>query len=129
MTEQKRRSFLTVLRDHIQMDRIDAQNARRFSAINPAECRHTEIFSQITLESGNIIPASTFIPLAQQFNLAQSFDTIVLEKVFSSSLDGKNQVELLLIFQHHPSKMISFVRGCMTNYDRMFPRSPQSYLN
>ena len=54
-----------------------------FSAINPAECRHTEIFSQITLESGNIIPASTFIPLAQQFNLAQSFDTIVLEKVFS----------------------------------------------
>lgn len=36
MTEQKRRSFLTVLRDHIQMDRVDAQNARRFSAINPA---------------------------------------------------------------------------------------------
>lgn len=44
---------------------------------------HQELLSRIVLDSGEIVSAGMFIPLAEQLQLISSLDKIVLKKVFS----------------------------------------------
>jgi len=49
---------------------------------NRQQVLHQEMFSRITLESGEIVAAGIFIPLAERLQLISKLDKVVLKKVF-----------------------------------------------
>jgi len=57
---------------------------------------HLEIFSRIMEESGKLLSAGMFVPLAERLNLVSMLDRIVLEKVMEAEddLDGRQRVSV-----------------------------------
>lgn len=86
---------------------------------------HLEVFSRITDESGQLLNAAMFIPLAERLNLVAALDRIVLEKVLKTCGSCKQPVELAVNLSPASLKKDDFRNWIIRELERNASKGPR----
>ena len=86
---------------------------------------HLEILSRIILETGRMISAGLFIPLAERLRCISAIDRLVLEKAMQIDCGGRHITELAVNISPSSLKDADFVSWLTTSLRKLPPTAPR----
>jgi diguanylate cyclase (GGDEF)-like protein len=92
---------------------------------NLKERMHLEILSRIILETGQMISAGLFIPLAERLRCISAIDRVVLEKTLQFDYGGRNISELAVNISPTSLRDTDFVSWLTTSLKKLPSTAPR----
>lgn len=86
---------------------------------------HLEVFSRIEEESGKLLSAGLFVPLAERLNLISALDRVVLEKVLETKIAGLQTDRLSVNVSPSTLKNEGFKRWILESLKTMGSSAPR----
>lgn len=96
------------------------------SADNPEKILHQELLSRIIVDSGKIVSASIFVPLAERMQLTSKLDQVVLHKIFKQHKALTSMRVNTIAVNVSPSSLtdLSFVQWILAELGKLPKNSP-----
>jgi diguanylate cyclase (GGDEF)-like protein len=92
---------------------------------DPGSILHLEVFSRIREESGNLLSAGMFMPLAERLGLVSALDRIVLEKAMQTDAESLGVNQLAVNLSPSSLKDEAFRQWLLASLETLPPASPK----